>query len=332
MFSTFLRAACSLALIACAMPAAAQTPPDCSSLPAVQLGTSLVQTYANYPMAVGLSNATRLSFTAPASALYLFELCTPSVPGMRIGAWDVCSTNSNCFGGSCSVGAAVACASGDSIVYPARAGETIVVYVGGAVGSASLNISSLGDPLCGNSALAVGTQRATSSQSDPAASARWYVSQGNLTSTTARHQTWHQLTATESGVYRVTATRGRLASRPTECGTASHLQARREWNTFTNSEGAQTTLTLLAGEQADISHWEESPNTFGPYQITVEFLGGCTGDIDIDGTVGASDLSSLLAFWGPSSATTVAADLNADGYINGADLALLLSLWGPCPQ
>lgn len=52
----------------------------------------------------------------------------------------------------------------------------------------------------------------------------------------------------------------------------------------------------------------------------------CVGDIDLDGQVGASDLSAMLGWWGGSST----ADLNNDGVTDGGDLPLLLSNWGSC--
>lgn len=55
------------------------------------------------------------------------------------------------------------------------------------------------------------------------------------------------------------------------------------------------------------------------------FSPACTVDLDGDGTVGASDLSVLLAAWG-----TAGSDLDGDGTTGGLDLALVLSAWGPC--
>jgi len=51
----------------------------------------------------------------------------------------------------------------------------------------------------------------------------------------------------------------------------------------------------------------------------------CTGDLDGDGDVGASDLARLLGAWG-----TPAEDLDADGIVGPSDLVELLSAWGPC--
>jgi hypothetical protein len=57
------------------------------------------------------------------------------------------------------------------------------------------------------------------------------------------------------------------------------------------------------------------------------FAPGCVADLDDDGTVGASDLSLLLASWGASGA---AADLDGDGDVGASDLSLLLAAWGGC--
>lgn len=58
----------------------------------------------------------------------------------------------------------------------------------------------------------------------------------------------------------------------------------------------------------------------------------CTGDIDGDENVGASDLLTLLAAWGtcPQPPTTCPADLNSDGCVGSTDLLTLLGNWGPC--
>lgn len=53
----------------------------------------------------------------------------------------------------------------------------------------------------------------------------------------------------------------------------------------------------------------------------------CTGDIDGNRQVDASDLANLLADWG---ATKSAANLDGSGTVDAADLAVLLGAWGPC--
>jgi len=53
----------------------------------------------------------------------------------------------------------------------------------------------------------------------------------------------------------------------------------------------------------------------------------CIADLDDDGSVGASDLSLLLASWGASGAS---ADLDGDGDVGASDLSLLLAAWGGC--
>lgn len=58
-------------------------------------------------------------------------------------------------------------------------------------------------------------------------------------------------------------------------------------------------------------------------------LSFCTGDLNCDGVVSASDLAELLGSWG---ATGSHADLNGDGVVNAADLAIMLGSWGLCPQ
>ncbi|MCA9291260.1 MAG: PQQ-dependent sugar dehydrogenase [Phycisphaerales bacterium] len=56
----------------------------------------------------------------------------------------------------------------------------------------------------------------------------------------------------------------------------------------------------------------------------------CVGDLTGDGIVGAEDLASLLANWGPQPKGNDA-DLDGDGDVGPADLAIMLGAWGDCP-
>lgn len=58
--------------------------------------------------------------------------------------------------------------------------------------------------------------------------------------------------------------------------------------------------------------------------------GPCPADLDDDGTVGAADLSGLLAAWGGCPKKSCVADLDGDGGVGSADLAILLGAWGGC--
>ena len=53
----------------------------------------------------------------------------------------------------------------------------------------------------------------------------------------------------------------------------------------------------------------------------------CNADLDENGAVGASDLLSLLASWGPCKGCI--ADLDGDGNVGASDLLALLAGWGP---
>ena len=50
--------------------------------------------------------------------------------------------------------------------------------------------------------------------------------------------------------------------------------------------------------------------------------------VDANGTVGASDLLSLLAQWGTDPG--VPPDFDGDGSVGASDLLALLANWGPC--
>lgn len=58
--------------------------------------------------------------------------------------------------------------------------------------------------------------------------------------------------------------------------------------------------------------------------------GSCPGDLDGDGSVGAADLSELLAEWGVAGSAKGGADLDGDGIVGASDLSELLASWGPC--
>ncbi|MCE2884901.1 MAG: hypothetical protein LW806_08390 [Planctomycetaceae bacterium] len=75
-----------------------------------------------------------------------------------------------------------------------------------------------------------------------------------------------------------------------------------------------------------------TPSVGGPYLLSggfwnVEIIDApCPADLDGDGSVGAADLSLLLASWGAAGE----ADLDGDGNVGAADLSLLLAAWGIC--
>ncbi len=56
----------------------------------------------------------------------------------------------------------------------------------------------------------------------------------------------------------------------------------------------------------------------------------CPWDLDYDGTVGASDLLTLLVAWGPQPLCHPA-DFDCGGSVGAFDLLQLLAHWGPCP-
>lgn len=58
----------------------------------------------------------------------------------------------------------------------------------------------------------------------------------------------------------------------------------------------------------------------------------CIADIDGDRLVAGSDLTILLASWGPvfPELDSMSSDIDADGMIGGSDLTILLNSWGKC--
>ena len=66
---------------------------------------------------------------------------------------------------------------------------------------------------------------------------------------------------------------------------------------------------------------------YSPYGAPI--LDPVQGDLDGDGSVGAGDLSALLAAWGPC-ASACLADLDGDGSVGSSDMSILLSsYWTP---
>jgi hypothetical protein len=54
----------------------------------------------------------------------------------------------------------------------------------------------------------------------------------------------------------------------------------------------------------------------------------CPQDVDGDGSVGITDLLSLIDAWGPCSGC--ASDTNGDGVVDVTDILDVVSAWGPC--
>ena len=57
----------------------------------------------------------------------------------------------------------------------------------------------------------------------------------------------------------------------------------------------------------------------------------CPWDLDGNGTVGATDLLSLLVTWGPCACNDCPADFDGNCFVGATDLLALLVNWGPCP-
>jgi hypothetical protein len=100
------------------------------------------------------------------------------------------------------------------------------------------------------------------------------------------------------------------------CGVRSRL-------TFTPTCGA--TYRIAIGSRDNVEGiYSQGVGSFTLIE-TGSCGGGCSADLNGDGTVGAQDLAALLGAWdGP------AGDINGDGTTNAQDLAALLTAWGPC--
>ena len=61
----------------------------------------------------------------------------------------------------------------------------------------------------------------------------------------------------------------------------------------------------------------------------VDTGGTCSADIDGDGTVGVSDLLSVVDQWGECSGCS--SDIDGDGVVGVGDLLSVVDMWGDCP-
>lgn len=100
----------------------------------------------------------------------------------------------------------------------------------------------------------------------------------------------------------------------------------------------QVTSTEISGPDGFggsglIVGWVPPTGARGTYSIDltgVEFV-DCDGDLDLDDVVGFSDLTLLLAAWGPCPAVPPCpADLDFDFQVGFSDLTTLLANWGAC--
>ena len=83
------------------------------------------------------------------------------------------------------------------------------------------------------------------------------------------------------------------------------------------------------GGAGEIVRWEGPGTASAVIPATAFSRGGVIMQIDLngDGTVGAGDLSNLLATWGTAPVGTPA-DFDRNGSVRAADLARLLEAWG----
>ena len=85
----------------------------------------------------------------------------------------------------------------------------------------------------------------------------------------------------------------------------------------------------IDGETAVCGAHGEDHQAGAAYVFDVALNCNCPHDLDGDGSVGASDLLSLLSSWGPCQGCP--ADFDDNGTVGASDLRALLVNWGPCP-
>ena len=89
--------------------------------------------------------------------------------------------------------------------------------------------------------------------------------------------------------------------------------------------GAPGKEVAIVGATRDDDNGTDSGSA---YLFDATAPGNCPWDLDGNGSVGASDLLSLLASWGPCKSCP--ADFDDNGNVGASDLLALLANWGPC--
>ena len=84
--------------------------------------------------------------------------------------------------------------------------------------------------------------------------------------------------------------------------------------------------TAIVGARWDEDNGSESGSA---YLFDAAGASPCPWDLDRNGSVGVSDLRSLLASWGPCKGCP--ADFDGSGDVGVKGLLILLGNWGPCP-
>ncbi len=91
---------------------------------------------------------------------------------------------------------------------------------------------------------------------------------------------------------------------------------------------------IRGNETAIVGAWlddDNGLNSGSAYLFEASGTSPCPWDIDGSGSVGASDLLSLLVSWGPCNGCCPA-DFDDNGTVGASDLLALLVNWGPCPK
>ncbi len=85
----------------------------------------------------------------------------------------------------------------------------------------------------------------------------------------------------------------------------------------------------ISGATVIVGAYLHADNGFGSGAAYLFGASYCPWDIDNNGAIGAADLLSLLASWGPCKGCP--ADFDGNGSVGASDLLALLVNWGPCP-
>ncbi|MEE8154339.1 MAG: FG-GAP repeat protein [Phycisphaerales bacterium] len=84
----------------------------------------------------------------------------------------------------------------------------------------------------------------------------------------------------------------------------------------------------LSGATAIVGAYWDDDNGDASGSAYLFAASACSWDLDGSGSVGAADLLTLLASWGPCKGCP--ADFDGNGNVGASDLLALLANWGPC--
>jgi len=292
-----------------------------------------------------IPKANYFKFTAPVSGTYTINTCAAAGVDTRMAILDGCAAGSAVLG--CNDDG---CGTSSSITIDLLGSVPVYIVVGGAVAdlpsSIAVTVVAPPDPACVSAgSLAFGANAFDNTASSTAISVKNSTAGGTGT---IQKAVWYTFTPGVTGTYTVSmcgavndsmvamsdtcpAVGQRFESIAynddncactSGCGTSNFASALHATNT-----GIPLTQDLVAGQAYHFVVGSFSATTTVTASVVIDGPPQNPpnpADLDGDGSVGAADLSILLANWG----TPGPGDLDGDGEVGVADLSSLLASWG----